>query len=250
MTNERTATLVTGALGGLGTAIVDRLLDDGGEVVVCDRRAEDLPAWLERFAPDRRPRIEFHPVDLTKESQVEDLARLLAEERVHVDRLVNNAGVQGAAAVWRVDSKTWERVLRVNLFGTFYMTRAFSRGMVERGFGRIVNFASVYAYHPGPGQSPYAAAKAGIIGYTHSTALDLAPHGVTVNVIAPGLIWHDRLRGVVDEEVVEKMRAQIPAGRSGRPDEIAHAVAFLLSEQSAYITGQTIHVNGGLYLTG
>jgi 3-oxoacyl-[acyl-carrier protein] reductase len=122
--------------------------------------------------------------------------------------------------------------------------------MVERGFGRIVNFASVYAYHPGPGQSPYAAAKAGIIGYTHSTALDLAPHGVTVNVIAPGLIWHDRLRGVVDEEVVEKMRAQIPAGRSGRPDEIAHAVAFLLSEQSAYITGQTIHVNGGLYLTG
>lgn len=250
MTNERTATLVTGALGGLGTAIVDRLLDDGGEVVVCDRRAEDLPAWLERFAPDRRPRIEFHPVDLTKESQVEDLARLLAEERVHVDRLVNNAGVQGAAAVWKMDSKTWERVLRVNLFGTFYMTRAFSRGMVERGLGRIVNFASVYAYHPGPGQSPYAAAKAGIIGYTHSTALDLAPHGVTVNVIAPGLIWHDRLRGVVDEEVVEKMRAQIPAGRAGRPDEIAHAVAFLLSEQSAYITGQTIHVNGGLYLTG
>jgi NAD(P)-dependent dehydrogenase (short-subunit alcohol dehydrogenase family) len=250
MMNERTATLVTGALGGLGTAIVDRLLDDGDEVIVCDRRAEDLPAWLERFAPDRRPRIEFHPVDLTKESQVEDLARLLAEERVHVDRLVNNAGVQGAAAVWKMDSKTWERVLRVNLFGTFYMTRAFSRGMVERGFGRIVNFASVYAYHPGPGQSPYAAAKAGIIGYTHSTALDLAPHGVTVNVIAPGLIWHERLRGVVDEEVVDKMRAQIPAGRAGRPDEIAHTVAFLLSEQSAYITGQTIHVNGGLYLTG
>ncbi len=250
MTNERTATLVTGALGGLGTAIVDRLLDDGGEVIVCDRRAEDLPAWLERFAPDRRPRIEFHPVDLTKESQVDDLARVLAEERVHIDRLVNNAGIQGAAAVWKMDSKTWERVLRVNLFGTFYMTRAFSRAMVERGFGRIVNFASVYAYHPGPGQSPYAAAKAGIIGYTHSTALDLAPHGVTVNVIAPGLIWHERLRGVVAEAVVEKMRAQIPAGRAGRPDEIAHAVAFLLSEHSAYITGQTIHVNGGLYLPG
>ncbi len=250
MTNERVATLVTGALGGLGTAIVDRLLDDGGEVIVCDRRAEDLPAWLERFAPEKRPRIEFHPVDLTKESQVDDLKRVLGEERVHVDRLVNNAGVQGAAAVWKMDSKTWERVLRVNLFGTFYMTRAFSQAMVERGFGRIVNFASVYAYHPGPGQSPYAAAKAGIIGYTHSTALDLAPHGVTVNVIAPGLIWHERLRGVVAEETFDKMREQIPAGRVGRPDEIAHVVAFLLSEQSAYITGQTIHVNGGLYLGG
>jgi NAD(P)-dependent dehydrogenase (short-subunit alcohol dehydrogenase family) len=250
MKNERVATLVTGALGGLGTAIVDRLLDDGGEVIVCDRRAEDLPAWLEHFAPEKRPRIEFHPVDLTKESQVDDLKRVLAEEGVHVDRLVNNAGVQGAAAVWKMDSKTWERVLRVNLFGTFYMTRAFSQAMVERRFGRIVNFASVYAYHPGPGQSPYAAAKAGIIGYTHSTALDLAPHGVTVNVIAPGLIWHERLRGVVAEEVFDKMRSQIPAGRAGRPDEIAHAVAFLLSEHSAYITGQTLHVNGGLYLPG
>lgn len=250
MTNERVATLVTGALGGLGTAIVDRLLDDGREVIVCDRRAEDLPAWLERFAADKRARIEFHPVDLTQESQVDDLARVLAEERVHIDRLVNNAGIQGAAAVWKMDSKTWERVLRVNLFGTFYMTRAFSQAMVERGFGRIVNFASVYAYHPGPGQSPYAAAKAGIIGYTHSTALDLAPHGVTVNVIAPGLIWHERLRGIVAEEILNRMKAQIPAGRVGRPDEIAHAVAFLLSEHSAYITGQTIHVNGGLYLGG
>jgi NAD(P)-dependent dehydrogenase (short-subunit alcohol dehydrogenase family) len=250
MTNERTATLVTGALGGLGTAIVDRLLDDGGDVIACDRRAEDLPAWLERFAPSKRSRIEFHPVDLTKESQVDDLKRVLAEDHVHVDRLVNNAGIQGAADVWRMDSKTWERVLRVNLFGTFYMTRAFSQAMVERGFGRIVNFASVYAYHPGPGQSPYAAAKAGIIGYTHSTALDLAPHGVTVNVIAPGLIWHERLRGVVAEEILAKMKSQIPMGRSGRPEEIAHAVAFLLSEQSAYVTGQTIHVNGGLYLPG
>jgi NAD(P)-dependent dehydrogenase (short-subunit alcohol dehydrogenase family) len=122
--------------------------------------------------------------------------------------------------------------------------------MVERGFGRIVNFASVYAYHPGVGQSPYAAAKAGIIGYTHSTALDLARHGVTVNVIAPGLIWHERLRGVLPDEVFEHMKAQIPAGRVGRPAEIAHTVSFLLSAEASYITGQTMHVNGGLYLSG
>ena len=169
---------------------------------------------------------------------------------MHVDCLVNNAGVQGAAKVWEMESRVWERVLRVNLYGTFYMTRAFSRPMVERAFGRIVNFASVYAYHPGIGQSPYAAAKAGIVGYTHSTALDLARHGVTVNVIAPGLIWHERLRGVLPEEAFERMKAQIPAGRVGRPAEIAHTVSFLLSAESSYITGQTIHVNGGLYLPG
>jgi NAD(P)-dependent dehydrogenase (short-subunit alcohol dehydrogenase family) len=250
MTNERTTTLVTGGLGGLGTAIVTRLLDEGRDIVVCDRRAEDLPAWLETFAPEKRPRIEFHPVDITREEQVDELARVLREEGVHVDCLVNNAGVQGAAPVWEVESRIWERVVRVNLHGTFYMTRAFSRPMVERGFGRIVNFASVYAYHPGVGQSPYAAAKAGIIGYTHSTALDLARHGVTVNVIAPGLIWHDRLRGVLPDEVFERMKAQIPAGRVGRPAEIAHAVSFLLSAEASYITGQTIHVNGGLYLSG
>ena len=250
MTKERTATLVTGALGGLGTATVARLLDEGQEVVVVDRRADALPAWLETFPAKKRPRIEFHPVDVTREEQVNELARVLREEGVHVDRLVNNAGVQGSAEVWEMESRVWERVLRVNLYGTFYMTRAFSRPMVERAFGRIVNFASLYAYHPGVGQSPYAAAKAGIVGYTHSTALDLAPHGVTVNVIAPGLIWHERVRGVLPEQVVERIKAQVPVGRLGRPEEIAHTVSFLLSAESSYITGQTIHVNGGLYLPG
>ncbi|HSD09437.1 MAG TPA: SDR family NAD(P)-dependent oxidoreductase [Candidatus Binatia bacterium] len=247
---ERTATLVTGALGGLGTAIVTRLLEEGRGIVAVDRRADALPAWVETFPAATRPRIEFHRVDVTREAEVDELARVLREEGVHVDCLVNNAGVQGAAEVWEMESRVWERVLRVNLYGTFYMTRAFSRPMVERAFGRIVNFASVYAYHPGPGQSPYAAAKAGIIGFTHSTALDLARHGVTVNVIAPGLIWHERLRGVLPDEVFERMKAQIPAGRVGRPEEIAHTVSFLISPGSSYITGQTIHVNGGLYLPG
>lgn len=250
MTSERTATLVTGALGGLGTAIVQRVLTDGQSVVVCDRRADDLDPWLARFSAEQRRRIEFHPVDLTHEEQVIAFAAKLREKRLHVDRLVNNAGVQGAAKVWEMPSRTWEVVLRVNLHGTFYMTRAFSQAMVERGFGRIVNFASFYAYHPGPGQAAYAAAKAGIIGYTHSTALDLARHGITVNVIAPGIVWHDRLEGILPQDVLDRTIAQIPLGRVGRPDEIAHTVAFLLSAESGYITGQTIHVNGGLYLPG
>jgi NAD(P)-dependent dehydrogenase (short-subunit alcohol dehydrogenase family) len=250
MTMERTATLVTGALGGLGTAIVARLLDEGRGIVAVDRRADAFPGWVETFSPENRARIEFHPVDVMHEAQIDELARVLREEGVHIDCLVNNAGVTATGEVWETESRIWDLVLRVNLYGTFYMTRAFSRPMVERGFGRIVNFASVYAYHPGPGQSPYAAAKAGIVGYTHSTALDLARHGVTVNVIVPGLIWHDRLRGVLPDAVFDRMKAQIPAGRPGRPDEIAHAVSFLLSAASSYITGQTIHVNGGLYLPG
>ena len=242
--------LVTGALGGLGSAMVRRLLAAGYSVVACDRRAELADDWLENIPAKQRERVAFHPLDVTKEDQVNELARMLKDQGVHIAYLANNAGVNGAGAVWALESRVWEIVLRVNLHGTFYMTRAFSAAMKERGFGRIVNLASLYAYHPGEAEAPYAAAKAGIAGYTRSTARDLAPHGVTVNVLAPGLIWHEGLRGVFPDETWEKMRKNIPVGRTGRPEEIAATVAFLFSDEAAFITGQTIHVNGGEYLPG
>lgn len=242
--------LVTGALGGLGSAMVRRLLADGYAVVACDRRAELADDWLEHMPAEQRERVTFYPLDVTKEDQVNELARMLKDQGVHIAYLANNAGVNGAGAVWALESRVWEIVLRVNLHGTFYMTRAFSAAMKERGFGRIVNLASLYAYHPGEAEAPYAAAKAGIAGYTRSTARDLAPHGVTVNVLAPGLIWHEGLRGVFPDETWEKMRKNIPVGRTGRPEEIAATVAFLFSDEAAFITGQTIHVNGGEYLPG
>jgi NAD(P)-dependent dehydrogenase (short-subunit alcohol dehydrogenase family) len=230
--------------------MVRRLLNEGHTIIACDRRESLAGDWLMQLPAEQRERVKFYPLDVSKEEQVNALAHTLGTEGIHIAHLVNNAGINGAGEVWGLESRVWERVLRVNLYGTFYMTRAFSRAMIEKRFGRIVNLASLYAYHPGEGEAPYAAAKAGITGYTRSTALDLAPYGITVNVIAPGIIWHEGLKGVVSEDTVAKMTRRIPVGRAGKPEEIAATVAFLCSDGAAYITGQTIHVNGGWYLPG
>ncbi len=245
MTN-RGHILITGSLGGLGTAIVRRLLTEGHSIVACDRAAEGADAWLATFGAQERDRLSFFPLDVSKEDQVEALVSKLRAEGRHVAYLVNNAGIHGAGA----DSRVWERTLRVNLNGTFFLTRALCPAMRTSGFGRIVNLASQSAYWPAAGQGPYAAAKAGVTGYTRSIALDLAPHGVTVNAIAPGLILHEGLKAVFSDEQLRSMARPIPVGRAGKPGEIAATVSFLLSEEAAFITGQTIHVNGGMYLPG
>jgi NAD(P)-dependent dehydrogenase (short-subunit alcohol dehydrogenase family) len=247
MANQRQGqVLVTGAVGGLGTAMVQRLLREGYTVIACDRQADRAGDWLQRLPADHRDQVSFSPLDVTKEDQVTALADALRAKGVHVAYLVNNAGIHGAGT----ESRIWERTLRVNLHGTFYLTQAFSQAMKERRFGRIVNLASLSAYHPTGEQGPYAAAKAAITGYTRSTALDLAPHGVTVNALAPGLIMHEGLRGVFSDKHLEDMAHSVPAGRAGKPEEIAATVSFLFSDDAAYITGQTIHVNGGIYLPG
>jgi|SRR5947207_4282225 len=238
--------LVTGAIGGLGTAMVQRLLGEGHAVIACDRQADRAGDWLQRLPADHRDRVSFYALDVTKEDQVNALADALRAKGVHVAYLVNNAGIHGAGT----ESRVWERTLRVNLYGTFYLTRAFSQAMKEQRFGRIVNLASLSAYHPLGEQGPYAAAKAAITGYTRSTALDLAPYGVTVNAIAPGLILHEGLRVVFSDQALEATARRVPVGRAGKPEEIAATVSFLFSDDAAYITGQTIHVNGGMYLPG
>jgi len=247
MANERPGhVLVTGAVGGLGTAMVQRLLTEGYAIIACDRQVDTVSEWLQRLPTQQQDRVSFFPLDVTKEDQVAALADTLRSKNVHVAYLVNNAGIHGAGT----ESRVWERTLQVNIHGTFYLTRAFSSAMKERRYGRIVNIASLSAYHPLGEQGPYAAAKAAITGYTRSTALDLAAHGVTVNAIAPGIILHEGLKVVfTDEELAATARA-VPMGRAGKPEEIAAVVSFLFSDGAAYMTGQTLHVNGGIYLPG
>jgi len=241
--------LVTGALGGLGTSIAQSLIARGYEVVATDRRGDAAESWFDHFPESERGRISFHPFDVRDLGAVEALRNELHAAGIHVAYLVNNAGIASAAPPWELEPKVFDRVMQVNLYGTYHLTRTFCGAMREAGFGRIVNFASLAAYEPGPGMAPYAAAKAGIVGYTHSVALDLARSGVTVNVIAPGLIWHGRLEPTISEAERKSWRQRNPMRREGEPREIAETVAFLLSEGASYITGQTIHVNGGSYLT-
>jgi len=242
--------LVTGAVGGLGTAMVHRLLGEGYTLIACDRREDLAGDWIQQLPRDQQERVFFYPLDVTKEEQVNALADTLHGKGIHVAYLVNNAGIHGAGGAATTESRVWERTLRVNLHGTFYLTRAFSQAMKERTFGRIVNIASLSAYHPTGEQEPYAAAKAAITGYTRAVALDLARYGVTVNAIAPGLILHDGLKVVFSDKELARLAQGIPVGRPGKPEEIAATVSFLLSDEAAYITGQTLHVNGGMYLPG
>lgn len=244
--------LITGAIGGLGTAMTKRLVADGIAVIGCDRKTPaELEAWRQQvLTAEEAAKVMLFPLDVTRDEQVDRLAGELKDRGLHVAYLINNAGIQGYGKPWELDTKTHDRVIRVNINGAFFCSRAFSKAMVDAGFGRIVNFASLAAYIPPAGQGCYAAAKAGVLGYTHSLALDLAPYGVTANAIAPGLIMHEGLKGVMPDQVYESLLRRVPMGRAGRPEEIAATVSFLLSEGSSYITGHTFHVNGGLYCAG
>lgn len=213
--------LLTGALGGLGSAIALALLAQGHRLVCCDRRADEAAAWLEQFSSDERERIEFHGLDVRDLDQVGQLRERLEARGVHIAYLINNAGIANAGAPWEMEARAFDRVIQVNLYGSFNLTRTFCAAMREAGFGRIINFASLAAFEPGAGMASYAAAKAGIIGYTHSIASDLAAHGVTANVIAPGLIWHERLRPTYSDAERATFLEGIPMQREGAPRELS-----------------------------
>jgi 3-oxoacyl-[acyl-carrier protein] reductase len=239
--------LVTGGSRGIGAAIAADLAHAGAHVVVNYREQHGAATAVVGSISAAGGSAEVLAFDVADGSQVDEAVRATVQRLGKIDVLVNNAGVSADALLVRIRDDDWNRILDVNLKGVFNCTRAVARSMMRARAGRIINISSVVGFLGNTGQAAYAAAKAGIVGFTKSTARELAVRGITANVVAPGLIATDMLEGL-DSTARDQYVALIPLRRLGRAEEVAAAVTFLAGAGGAYITGQVIHINGGLYV--
>jgi 3-oxoacyl-[acyl-carrier protein] reductase len=238
--------VVTGASRGIGRAIATELARRGGDVVVNYHSSPDAAdATLDRIEGHDGEGLTVQ-ADVADVEAVEDMARQVHEAVGPVDVLVNNAGINVDKRFDSFEPQDWQRVLRVNLEGAFNVTSAFYEDLQAAESGRVINISSVNGERGSYGQSNYAASKTGLIGLTRSLALELAPHGTTANVVAPGYTRTDMVEGM-REDIKERILDQIPADRFADPEEIAYTVCFLASDEAEYITGEVLNVNGGLY---
>ena len=238
--------LVTGASRGIGRACALSLAEAGHHVVLAARQMQKL----EDAATEIREKggaATVISLDLGNAENIRESFKALLAEVGRVDVLVNNAGITKDMLAMRMKGEDWEEVLRVNLTGTFLVSQAAMHGMIKERWGRIINISSVVGQTGNAGQANYVASKAGMIGLTKTLAQELASRNVTVNAIAPGFIATD-MTAVLNDQVKEKMLALIPAKRFGSAEDIAGVVTFLASDAAAYITGQVIGVNGGMYM--
>ena len=239
--------LVTGASRGIGRAIALCLAAEGARVAINYagnvRAAEEVKTAIEAAGGTAI----LCQADIADSSAVEAMVANVVKEFGTIDILVNNAGITRDALLMRMKDEDFAKVLDTNLKGVFYCTKAVSKLMMKKRSGRIVNMASVVGLVGNAGQTNYAAAKAGVIGFSKSAAKELASRGITVNVVAPGFIGTDMTAGL-PESVKEKMLTDIPLGRMGEPEDVANAVLFLASEQASYITGQVVNVDGGMVM--
>ena len=233
--------LVTGASGGIGGAVARALHEQGARVGLSGTRTAPLEALAEALGD----RAHVLPCDLSDAGAVDALPKQAAAEMGGVDILVNNAGVTRDNLFIRMSDEEWEQVLSVNLTAAFRLSRGVLRGMMKARWGRIVNVTSIVGVTGNPGQGNYAASKAGLIGLSKSLAAEVASRGVTVNCVAPGFI-ETAMTDALGDAQKEKLLGAIPVGRMGTGDEIAAATVFLASPEAAYVTGQTLHVNGGM----
>ncbi len=236
---------VTGGSRGIGRAIVQRLAVEGAHIVFTYATAADPAARTLEAIKAAGGSAEVHPLEVADFDATQAFFKGIAARHGRIDGLVNNAGLTKDNLLLRMKEEQWDRVLDVNLKGVFHCTRAAARSMVKKRHGRIVNITSVVAVTGNAGQSNYAASKAGIIGFTRSIAVELASRSITVNAVAPGFIDTDMTQSL-PESVREELLQRVPLGRLGKAEEVAALVSFLLSDDADYITGQVIHVNGGI----
>jgi acetoacetyl-CoA reductase len=247
MANQRIA-VVTGGMGGLGETISMKMADAGYRVVVTYSPANTkYKSWLEEMK-GRGHNFAAFPVDVV---DYDDCARKISAiqaECGQIDILVNNAGITRDMTFKKMTKADWDAVMRTNLDSCFNMTKQVMDGMVERGWGRVINVSSVNGQKGAFGQTNYSAAKAGIHGFTKALALEVARKGVTVNTISPGYIGTKMVTAIPKEILDSKILPQIPIGRLGKPDEVAGLIIYLCSEEAAFVTGANISINGGQHM--
>ena len=233
--------LVTGASGGIGGAIAKALHVRGATVGLSGTRTEPL----EKLKAELGERAHVLPADLSDPAAIETLLKSADAALGGIDILINNAGLTRDNLAMRMKDEDWQKVIDVNLTAGFRLARGTMRGMMKKRWGRIIGITSVVGVTGNPGQANYAAAKAGMIGMSKSLAQEVASRGITVNCVAPGFI-ETQMTGALNDDQKARIMTAIPAGRLGQSDEIAAAVVYLASQEAAYVTGQTIHVNGGM----
>lgn len=240
---EEQKVLITGATGGIGQATAELFHKQGAIVGLCGRNKEKLNSLKNNFGENSY----VFKCDLNNLAEVEELFSKADEVMGGIDILVCNAGITKDMLSIRMTTESFEEVINVNLTATFVLNREAIKKMIRRKYGRIINISSIVGIMGNPGQANYVASKAGIIGMSKSLAGETASRGVTVNCIAPGFI-ETPMTAVLTEEQKAKMLANIPAGRMGLPEDIANSVVFLASKEASYITGQTLHINGGMLM--
>jgi 3-oxoacyl-[acyl-carrier protein] reductase len=238
--------LVTGAAQGIGRTVALLLAQKGADIVVSDINLEKAEETAKEIEAIGRRAVAIR-VDVANLNEVERMIEAILERFGQIDILVNNAGIARDKLILRMTEEDWDAVLNVNLKGTFNCTKAVIRHMSKQRRGKIVNIASVVGEMGNVGQANYAASKAGVIGFTKTIAREFAQRGINVNAIAPGYI-ETPMTEVLPERAKEELRRMIPMERLGRPEDVAEAVLFLVSESSSYITGQVLNINGGIYM--
>ena len=235
--------LITGASGGIGKEIAKVLIEHNAEVCISGRNHEELNALKKSLGK----KCHVVTCDLSKKDEIIELIKKADEFMGYIDILVNNAGITKDNIFLRMSENEWEDVLNVNLNSTFNILKLITKGRVKRKYGRIINISSVVGVTGGAGQVNYSASKAGLIGLTKSLSQEIATRNITVNCIAPGFI-ETPMTEKLDDKRKDAILNSIPMNRIGKPKDLSSAIIFLASQESSYITGQTLHINGGLYM--